>query len=85
MNQPTKRIRSGGCAAASVVAATLLAGGCGGPEGAGSVNLSAAKEAAARRGLPDGSQRELVSSKPARPRRGVSGVAPIKPERSSHR
>ena len=66
VNQLTKAIRLRGCAAASFVAAAVLVVGCGGPEGAGTVNMSAAKEAAARRGLPDGSKRTPVTARPAR-------------------
>ena len=85
MNQPTKSIRLGGCAAASSVAAALLVAGCGGPEGAGTVNMSAVKEVAALRGLPDGARRLPVAANPPKAHRGNASVAPIKPQRGGHR
>jgi hypothetical protein len=85
VNQPTKAIRLGGCAAASFVVAALLIVGCGGPEGAGTVSISAAKEAAASRGLPDTSERLPVAVNPPDARRGNASVAPVKPQRQGHR
>jgi hypothetical protein len=84
VNQPTKPIRLGGCTALALVAAALLFVGCGGPEGAGSVNMSAVKQVAASRGLPDGTKRPPAAENRPKPRRGKASIAPIKPQRGGH-
>jgi hypothetical protein len=81
LNQPSRTIRLGGRAAASFVTAALFIAGCGGPEGAGTVNMTAAKEIAAQRGLPDGSKRAPVAQKQSEPRRSRIQV---KPTRQGH-
>jgi hypothetical protein len=84
VNQPTKAIRLGGCAAPTLVATALFVAGCGGPEGAGTVNMTEAKEAAARRGIPDGSKRAPVADKSPKARRANTSVTPVKPQRQGH-
>jgi hypothetical protein len=84
VNEPTKTNRLGDRAAASFLAAALFASGCGGPEGAGTVNMTAAKDAAARRGLPDGSKRAPVVEKSPKLSRGNSSGAKVKPQRQGH-
>src|SRR5262249_8387423 len=78
---PTKSLRLGGRAAAIFITPALLFAGCSGSEGAGTVNMTAVKAAAASRGLPDASKRAPVVANPVKPRRGGS---PIKPERGGH-
>ena len=85
MKEPTKAIPLGGCAAANVVAVALLVAGCGGPDGAGTLNMSAVKKVAASRGLPDGSKVHPAQVNPTKARRGKASVAPIKPNRAGHR
>jgi hypothetical protein len=85
VNQPTKLNRLGGCATASFVATALFVAGCGNPEGAGTVNMTAAKEAAARRGLPDGSKPAPFAERSTKLSRGKSSGATVKPERQGHR
>jgi hypothetical protein len=81
LNQPSRTIRSGGRAAASFVTAAIFFTGCGGPEGAGTVNMTAAKEIAAQRGIADGGKRAPVAGKASDPRRGRT---PVKPQRQGH-
>jgi hypothetical protein len=76
LNQPSRTIRSGGRAAASFVTAAIFFAGCGGPEGAGSMNMTAAKEIAEKRGIRDGSKRAPIAGKPSDPRRGRTAVKP---------
>jgi hypothetical protein len=85
VNQPTKAIRFRACALASFMAVALYVVGCGGPEGAGTVNLSAAKEAAASRGLPDATNSAPVAANVPQARRGDAPVARVKPQRQGHR
>ena len=85
MNQPTKAIRLGGCAAARFVAVALLVVGCGGPEGAGTVSITATKKAAAGRGLPDAAKDVPVAVSSPNARRGNASAASVKPQRQGHR
>ena len=85
MKKPTKRFRLCGCAAATVVELSLLVVGCGGPDGAGALNMTAVKAVAASRGLPDGSKGLPAPVSKSKARRGKAAVAPIKPVRGGHR
>jgi hypothetical protein len=84
VKEPTKETPLGGCAAATVVTAALLVAGCGGPDGAGTLNMSAVKKVAASRGLPDGSKGLPAPVNPTKARRGKATAAPIKPKRGGH-
>jgi hypothetical protein len=84
VKEPTKTIRLCGCAAATVVELCLLVAGCGGPDGAGTLNMSAVKAVAASRGLPDGSKGLPAPVSKSKARRGKALVAPIKPVRGGH-
>ena len=85
MKEPTKAIPLGSSAAAIVLSAALLVAGCGGPDGAGTLNMSAVKKVAASRGLPDGSKGQPAQVNPTKAHRGKASVAPIKPNRGGHR
>jgi hypothetical protein len=85
VNQPTKPIRLGNGAAASVVCAALLVVGCGGPEGAGTVHIAAAKEAAERRGITVADKRAPAAVKLPTARRAGAPVARVKPQRGGHK
>jgi hypothetical protein len=84
VKEPTKTIRLCGCAAAMVVAVSLLIAGCGGPDGAGTLNMSAVKAVAASRGLPDGGKDLPAPVSKSKARRGKASFAPIKPVRGGH-
>jgi hypothetical protein len=84
VNQPTEAIRLRGRAAASLISVLLLIAGCGGPEGAGTVNMSAVKEAAARRGIAGAGQGGAGAvNRPAGPERS-GPAAPAKVQRRGH-
>jgi hypothetical protein len=47
-----------------VAAGALLVCGCGSPEGAGTVDMAAVKEAAAKRGIPEAKDASALKAKP---------------------
>jgi hypothetical protein len=63
----------------AMAAGSLFACGCGGPPGAGTVNMSAIKAASAQRGLPEAKARAARSGpdKPLGPARSAAPAGPV--------
>jgi hypothetical protein len=74
------RIRASIVTAGMLAAGALFVGGCGGPPGAGTVNMSAIKAAAAQRGIPEAKKAPDVAKSGVNPSPGrARKSAPTRP------
>ena len=62
-----------------LAAGSLIACGCGGPPGAGTVNMTAIKAAAAQRGIPEAKAPGAATSPAGKPLGPARSREPVKP------